>query len=120
MTVSQLATEQCHRSRSLAYIIAEVVILQNNQTFKLIFAIFRDKSPKFFNAPTAKFVNLILTCQGLGSRQMILILEIMRLISVNMRCTISVFKVGEKETYSRIDVTVFSRCLVAYSEFYLI
>ena len=71
-------------------------------------------------------MNLILTCQGQGNRQTILIPEIIRMTSVNMRCTISVFKAGEKETYSPnpsiIDtlVDVFSRCLVAYSEFYQI
>ena len=60
-------------------------------------------------SPTARIVNLILTCQGQGNRRMILIPEIIRMISVNMCCTMSIFKVGKKETYSPHQVNVYSR-----------
>ena len=78
---------------------------------KLIFAIFEGNSPKFFflKAPTATIVNLILTCWGQGNRQMILITEIIRMFSVNMCCTMSIFKVGKKKHIHRTKYNVYSR-----------
>ena len=85
-------------------------LLQNNQKYKLIVTILRGNSPKFlFQYTNCHACEFDLDCQGQGNRQMILIPEIIRMISVYMHCTISIFKADEKETYSPNQYNVYSR-----------